>query len=204
MQIQGTYAYPGGVAPYPGVILLHMLGSNRAVWQQTGVADALLLNGYAVLSIDMRGHGDTGGDQDWLLAEDDLLRVWDFFVGQAEVDETKTAVIGASIGSNMALRTAVTQPAINTIVLLSPGLDYRGVTTDDQIPLYGNRPIFIVASSEDGYSADSSQQLHDLATGEKQFQLYDGAGHGTNMFASEPELTDLIIDWLRETFIRES
>jgi pimeloyl-ACP methyl ester carboxylesterase len=198
LEIQGTYAYPGGIAPYPGVMLLHMLGSNRAIWQETGVMDALLLNGYAVLAIDMRGHGDTGGSQDWALAEDDLLRVWDFFVNQPEVDGEKTAVIGASIGANMGLVTAVNQPAINTVILLSPGLDYRGVTTDDQIPLYGERPIFIAASSEDAYAADSSQQLHDLAQGQKQLQLYDGAGHGTTMFNHEPELTALILEWLKQ------
>lgn len=196
LQIHGTYAYPGGIAPYPGVLLLHMLGSNRTVWQETGVIDTLLRNGYAVLAIDMRGHGDSGGSQDWVLAEDDLLRAWDFFVNQAEVDGEKTAVIGASIGANMGLVTAVNQPAINTAILLSPGLDYRGVTTDDKMQLYGERPILIVASSEDSYAADSSQQLHDLALGNKQIQLYEGAGHGTTMFINEPELTELLLDWL--------
>lgn len=198
LQIQATYAFPGGVAPYPGVILLHMLGSNRAIWQETGVMDALLLNGYAVMAVDMRGHGETGGEQDWALVPDDMQRVWDYFVSQPEVDAAKTAVIGASIGSNMALVTGTNEPAINTVVLLSPGLDYRGVTTDDQLAAYGARPIFIIASSEDSYAANSSQTLYDLAQGEKQLQLYDGAGHGTTMFNNEPELTELILAWLGE------
>lgn len=198
LQIQATYAFPGGVAPYPGVILLHMLGSNRTIWQETGVIDALLRNGYAVMAVDMRGHGETGGEQDWALVPDDMQRVWDNFVSQPEVDSAKTAVIGASIGSNMALVTAVNEPAINTAILLSPGLDYRGVTTDDQIVAYDTRPVFIVASSEDSYAADSSQTLHDLAQGEKQLQLYDGAGHGTAMFSSEPGLTELILEWLKQ------
>ena len=152
--------------------------------------------------MDMRWHGDTGGMQDWVLAEDDLLRAWDFFVNQQEVDGAKTAVIGASIGANMGLKTAVNLPAINTAILLSPGLDYRGVTTADQIPLYGNRPLFIIASNEDSYAANSSQQLHDLALGDTKLQLYDGAGHGTTMFTNEPGLTDLIVDWLREAVNR--
>lgn len=198
LQIQATYAFPGGVAPYPGIILLHMLGSNRTIWEETGVMESLLLNGYAVLAVDMRGHGETGGEQDWELARDDMQRVWDYFVAQPETDETRTAVLGASIGANMSLITAVNHPAINTVILLSPGLDYRGVTTDDQIALYGDRPIFIVASNEDTYAAESSQQLHGLAQGEKQLQLYDGAGHGTTIFRNEPELINLILDWLRE------
>jgi hypothetical protein len=28
--------------------------------------------------------------------------------------------------------------------------------------------------------------------------MYNGAGHGTNMFGSEPELANLILNWLNE------
>jgi dienelactone hydrolase len=194
----GTYAYPGGIAPYPGVILLHMLGSDRGVWQSYGFMGTMLQNGYAVLAVDMRGHGDTGGTADWELARDDLQRVYQFFIDQPEVDGEQTAVIGASIGANMALVTAVNQPEINTVILLSPGLDYRGVTTEDQIVEYGRRPIMIVASEEDSQSASASQQLHDSAAGDKAITLYNGAGHGTTMFANEAALPGLILDWLRQ------
>ncbi len=197
-QIVATYAYPGGVAPYPGVMLLHMLGSNRSAWEDAGLVTQLLQNGYAVINVDMRGHGETGDDIDWTLAEDDFLRVWEYFVAQDEVNGEETAVIGASIGANMSLITAVNQPNINTAILLSPGLDYRGVTTEDAIINYGDRPIFIVASEEDGYAADSSRTLHEAATGEAELQLYNGAGHGTNMFSKEEGLPDLILNWLHQ------
>lgn len=198
LQIVATFATPGGVAPFPGVILLHMLGSNRAAWDDVGLTDQLLQNGYAVLNVDMRGHGETGGTADWQLAEDDLQWVWDYFVSQEAVDGEKTAVIGASIGANLSLVTAVNRPDINTVILLSPGLNYRDVTTDDAIIDYGSRPILIVASEEDGYAANSSRTLHDAAAGEAELQLFNGAGHGTSMFGKEPGLSDLILDWLRQ------
>ncbi|MCP4418817.1 MAG: hypothetical protein GY805_19550 [Chloroflexi bacterium] len=127
-----------------------------------------------------------------------MQRVWDYFVLQEAVNGEKTAVVGASIGSNLSLITAVNKPNINTVILLSPGLDYRGVTTEDAIIDYGSRPILIVASAEDSYAADSSRTLQEAATGQAELQLYDGAGHGTNMFNKEDGLPDLILDWLQQ------
>lgn len=198
LQIQAAYAHPGGEAPFPGVILFHMLGSNRTAWDEVGLTAQLLQNGFAVLNVDMRGHGETGGTVDWTLAEDDMQRVWDYFVSQEAVDEEKTAVIGASIGSNLSLVTAVNRPNVSTVILLSPGLDYRGVTTEDAIIEYGDRPILIVASEEDSYAADSSRTLNEAAAGKAELQLYNGAGHGTSMFNNEAGLPDLILDWLRQ------
>ncbi len=199
LEIQTTYATPGGEAPFPGIILLHMLGSNRQIWESTGMIDALRLQGYAVLAIDMRGHGETGGDRDWALAREDFSMIYDQFVMFPEVDAAKTAVIGGSIGSNMSLALGVDRPQIQTAILLSPGLDYRGVTTDDLIVQYEDRPILIVASEEDGYSADSSRTLFETAVN-AELEIFNGAGHGTTMLSNEPFLEELIVNWLTDAF----
>lgn len=198
LTIHAAYATPAGAGPFPGVMLLHMLGSSRQAWADAGLLDALLQNGVAVLAVDMRGHGDTGGSQNWTLAADDLQRAWTFLSEQPQVDAGRTAVIGASIGANMALITGAEQPAVRTVVLLSPGLDYRGVTTEDALAAYGQRPLLIVASGEDGYAADSSQTLAEAAGETAVLRLFDGAGHGTAMFNREPALTPLILDWLNQ------
>jgi dienelactone hydrolase len=194
LMIAGTF-YPGsGDGPRPGVILLHMNGGRRQDWDE--VAPELAAGGYAVLAIDMRGFGDTGGSVDWDAAAADAQAAWSYLAGREDVDESRTAAIGASIGSSMALVAGANEAEINGVVLLSPGLDYFGVTTDDAMVQYGERPVLIVASEEDALSADSSRALHDLALGEAQLEMYEGAEHGTNMFAARPELTGLIVDWL--------
>lgn len=193
--VVGTFYAPSGTgSPWPGVILLHMLGSDRTSWD--GFARQLTAAGYAAFAVDMRGHGDTGGARDFKQAAGDLQRVWRYFSARREVDAKRTAVVGASIGANMALITGALQPAIKTVVLLSPGLDYRGVTTEGAVVDYGDRPVLIVASREDTYPADSCRQLELLAKGASQLVMYDGAGHGTDMFGPEPELAALIIAWL--------
>jgi len=198
LPLQATLYTPGGSEPLPGVILLHMLGSDRQIWDDNGFAIALVENGYAVLTVDMRGHGETGSSIDWLLAPEDLRRVWEYFTSLEAVDPQHTALIGASIGSNLALQIAADQPAISTVILLSPGLDYRGVTTEVPLQQYGSRPILIVASEEDVYAADSSRTLTDLAQGESQLEMCNGAGHGTRMFNAQPELSSLLLTWLEQ------
>ena len=131
--IQATLLTPLTSGAAPGVILLHMLGDDRTVWGEVGLAADLVDAGYAVLAVDMRGHGETGGAQDWALAADDLARVWDDFAARDTVDEARTAIVGASIGANMALGLGADRPEVRGVVLLSPGLDYRGVTTADRL-----------------------------------------------------------------------
>ena len=200
--IRGTLLLPLTSGADPGVILLHMLGDDRTVWGEVGLAADLVAAGYAVLVVDMRGHGETGGAPDWTLAADDLGRVWDDFTARDTVDKARTAVVGASIGANMALRLGADRPDVGAVVLLSPGLDYRGVTTADQLAVYGDRPLLLVASEDDAYSVDSVRALAEAANG-AEVQMFENAGHGTNMFAAEPELAALIIGWLDEQLATE-
>ena len=195
LEVVGTLYKPAqSGARLPGVLLLHMLGSDRTAWEE--FAFRLALEGYVALAVDMRGHGDTGGDRDFNKAAQDLLQVWEYFSKRPEIDGDSTAVVGASIGANMALVTAAKKPAIDTVVLLSPGLVYREVSTEDAIVEFGDRPLMIVAGEEDTYSAQSSQKLKQLSAGEAKLRLYTGASHGTDLLTSQPELAGEIIAWL--------
>lgn len=195
LDLAGTFYAPiDEPSPWPGVILLHMLGGSRKSWDE--YAEEFANAGYAVLSIDLRGHGETGGAVDWKSAETDLQQAWSYFTSRPEIDPDRTGFIGASIGANLALIAGANEPDIKTVVLLSPGLSYAGVGTESAMASYGERLVFIVASQEDTYAASSSGELDELALGESQLIMYEGAGHGTFMFRAEPALSQLIIDWL--------
>jgi alpha-beta hydrolase superfamily lysophospholipase len=204
--IAATYYPPQLPGQRPSVILLHMLNRTRADW--TGFARALSEAGYATLAIDLRGHGEsTRGVGSWqgFTPDDFGAMVQDVAAGHAylkkapDADGGRLAVIGASIGANVALRYGAREPSVRTLVLLSPGLDYRGVTTAEAMGAYGGRPVLIAASREDGYSAQSSSRLDNLARGRHRLDLYNGAGHGTRMFPKVPELETTILEWLAST-----
>ncbi len=192
LEIQGDYyASSGGQA----VLLLHMLGGRRADWDS--LIPYLTTEGYTVLAVDMRGHGETRGSQEWALAEQDVQTLLDWL---REQGAEEIALVGASIGSNLALRGMANDEAVVTAIALSPGLDYRGVTTEDAIEAIGRRPVLLVAERVDRYSADSVAQLFALATGLVQVRIGTSAAHGTNMLGGTESLEKVIAAWLAEHF----
>jgi acetyl esterase/lipase len=111
IDLAGTLYVPVDLpAPRPGVILLHMLRQDRSSWDAFArqLADA----GYTALSVDLRGHGETGGVVDWDLAVADLQQAWQFLAGKDEINQDRTALIGASIGANLALIAAAEEASV--------------------------------------------------------------------------------------------
>lgn len=197
LEIHGTFRTGNADQPRPGVLLLHMVSGKRADWLP--FADVLVAGGYAVLAIDLRGHGDTRGGVDWDLASRDIPLVLDSLAARPEVDPERVAIAGASIGANLALVTAAEDPEVDAILLLSPGLDYYGIQTEEAMEIYGSRPALIVVGESDAYAASSSQKLAEIAAN-AELQVYPGPMHGTQLFYTEdpPEPATLMLDWLDE------
>ena len=195
LALVGTLNTNGTGSPQPGVLLLHMLGGKRSDWDETGFINLLNEEGYATLTLDLRGHGDSRAEVDWAKAEEDINIVWEWFTTQPEVDSANSMIIGASIGSNLALRTAANQPTAKAAVLLSPGLNYREVTTDDAIATL-DRPVLMVAMTLDSYSADSVVSLNEINPDHSIASIEEGSAHGTRMFGPYEGLEALIIEFL--------
>jgi dienelactone hydrolase len=206
--IIGTYYVPAG-EKLPSLILLHMLGRTRSDWEQ--FAKRLKKEGYAVLSIDLRGHGESTdqkgkdrsyrdfSEEEWRDTVKDIQAATKFLRRKKEIDPDKISIIGASIGANLALNYADLDKKIRALVLLSPGLNYRGVKTKEAVKRYGARPVLLVASKDDRGSFNAIDELGKLAKGNKKLVKYKKAGHGTRMFGKEsPDLTNAIINWLKE------
>jgi alpha-beta hydrolase superfamily lysophospholipase len=189
-------AYSYWAAHGPGVILVHQLPSNRHSWD--ALAPDLHAKGYAVVAIDYRGRGESGGRlaaaKDFQDIALDMAAAKQFIRGQAGVDGRRLAIIGASIGANHALLAGVNDPGVKTAILLSPGLDYRSVKTADAARTF-KRPILIAASDEDTYAAESSRELDRLAAEPKELIIYTGAGHGTDMLRGT-DLQERLLRWL--------
>jgi alpha-beta hydrolase superfamily lysophospholipase len=194
LTLKGTY-YPAAEAPVPGVLLLHMYGRNRADWAD--FARRLQSAGVASLAIDLRGHGETREDEDWELAQQDVLSAHAWLASQAGVAAERTGVVGASIGANLALWLGAEEPGLDAVALLSPGFEYFRVRIEGLIERYGDRPVFLAASQDDRYSADTVQALATAASGPAELVVYETAGHGTDMFAAEPDLADRVLDFLQ-------
>jgi pimeloyl-ACP methyl ester carboxylesterase len=193
VHIQGTYYRPAAVDA-PGVVLLHMLGRNRGDWDT--FARQLQDAGYGVIAIDLRGHGESEGEREWDKMTQDAAIAASFIRSRPEINPDRIALIGASIGANIAINYGAQDPEVAGVALLSPGLNYRGVTTEDAVKQYGVRPLFIAASSEDDYAAKSARKLDSLAQGPHQLLILENQGHGTQMLGKDNGLEEALQQWL--------
>ncbi|MBI2499593.1 alpha/beta fold hydrolase [Candidatus Woesearchaeota archaeon] len=170
-----------------GIVLLHMLGKNKESW--FNFSKELNEKGYSVIVLDLRGHGKSELNYKDFSEKDFNNMIYDAKAGKEYLGLNKVAVIGASIGANTALKVA---DEFSTGVLLSPGLNFRGI---DITNAKSSKPILIVASEDDKYSADTSKEIKNNLKNSK-LEVYKNKGHGTNML--DEETKELIFGWLDE------
>ncbi len=195
LTLKGTFygAVPNAA---PGVLLLHMYDQTRADWDE--LAKLLQDVGIASLAIDLRGHGQTGGGEDWQLAPLDVAAALEWLAARDDVDAERLGAVGASIGANLTMVLGSSDTRVDAIGLLSPGFDYFRVEIGGLILAYGDRPALFAASEGDGYSADTVRAMDSQAIGPTVLLVYPGAAHGTDMFDTQPSLIDDIVDFLVE------
>lgn len=182
-------------------ILLHMMPATKESWDT--IAKVLLEHGVASLAVDMRGHGKStmGGTLDYKQFNEeqqqakhlDLEAALEWAHTQG-FDGEHIILIGASIGANLAIRALAQHPDLPLAIALSPGLNYRGVSTDDAIvKIRPNQKVVLVASDDDDRpSWDSVHELHRLNPSTVLIERH-GLGHGTNMTDRDPSLVEELL-----------
>jgi len=195
VNIAATY-YPG---EGDGIILLHMLNHDRSTYDN--FARSLMAEGYSVVSIDLRGHGES--DLNWQEFNDHEREEFNDFVNmEADVLAAKKflnrkgifvkRIVGASIGANIALRYAANNPEVEKLVLLSPGVNYKGVKISDAATTYAGDVLLIYAKNDEP-AADAGERIPSRFLGKYRTLESPGSKHGTELL---PEFDNKIIDWL--------
>jgi dienelactone hydrolase len=198
----------------PAVVLTHMLGQKKEDWLP--LVPKLTAAGFVVVAYDMRGHGasvDGSGKTaswqqfkaaDWEAAERDVLKVRDWLLTEKKdlVDADRIVLAGASIGANLSLRALAADSKLRGAVLLSAGLNYKGVQTEAPAgKLADGQKLALVATKEDsrGECARTVDVLA-KAAGDKAFlkKVYDGDDHGTRMFGKVAGVEDEVVKALEK------
>lgn len=182
----------------PAVLLLHQFGSNRGAWSP--LIPPLLEAGYDVLAVDLRGFGDSEAPNDWELATGDVQGWLDWLREQEGVRAEAISIVGASIGSNLALIGCANDEACVTAIALSPGLNYFDTMPEESVTTgLRERSALLVAGQSDRESAEAVKQMAMNARGEIGLQLFKNSTHGTDMFRV-PSMRDrvigMIVQWL--------
>ena len=138
----------------PVVVVAHGYSADRA--SMSGLARSLAEAGYAVLSIDLRGHGsNTNRFQGDL--RDDIDAAVDWAQTSPYVDGDQLAVLGHSMGAGAVLDFATLDGRPKAVVPLSGGW----IVNDGVVPA---NTLFVVASGDPGRIHDRQEELaEDLA-----------------------------------------
>ena len=205
----------------PVVILLHDLGGNKSDWlNDTDTYVALLERGYAVLAIDMRGHGQTPlPDARRVLELIDLeLSFFDvhaalvWLQSQSKVDVSRIAVVGTGSGGNVAYVSSGRMPElIKTGVSLSPGLwgaaSLEPLVIGSGLEPFGPRSMLFMAGDQDQIQAgdvilsyaEFARSLEAQTAEPKDVRVFpDSADHGFALLDNVAEAQDLFFLWLEE------
>ena len=212
--IKATAYYPKTKqTTYPTVVLLHSIGYSSSQWGD--LPKKLIESGYAVLAIDLRGHGKSVYDakfrkKSWVYFKNEtFIKYPDDVI--AIIKEVKNAtkklsfndwaIIGGDIGANTAVTVAKkSQVKPRALVLLSPSLSFKGVYIPVDMAELGSIPIYTVASEKDNYSISEQKKLTKFAQGEFAINNVPSGGMGMMLIKTNPEITTSIIEWLDKKF----
>jgi len=179
---------------------LHMMPATKESWRT--FAETMQGRGYTSLAIDLRGHGQSEDGPDGYKSFSDRVHqksIHDLdaavrFLEEQGATADRIILIGASIGANVSLKYLVKNPEYKKAVLLSPGLNYRGLQGEVLAKkLRSDQRLLIVASRDDerpdGNAAEFAQTVFEALPGKEASSLiiYGAGGHGTELLAIEGE-----------------
>lgn len=200
--------YSNKAARYVG-ILIH----QRPLTKESFDDFAKFLNkeGYALLALDLRGHGESTQsafgklDYNKFTPEEEQKSIIDLeaaslFLEKNGFPKERQFLIGASIGANLSFQFLSENPEIKGAVLLSPGLNYRGIILEKfKREGIGNK-IFVVSALDDSQAVEGGRALKSWYP-EAVYLEYQSGGHGINLFKTQKDLQEKILNWLREKLI---
>jgi pimeloyl-ACP methyl ester carboxylesterase len=203
VRLHASFDLPSGApAPIPAVLLLHGFGEDRAVWDKFKAQ--LLGKGWAVMALDLRGHGQSKtknqqpitADAAWRMSSQefplDVGPALDWLKAHPRLDSHKIVVIGYDVGANLALIAAGRFSEVRTVVAVKPNaaesLAMAGSAQD-----FTPRSALIVADQTET-SRIQPYVRNPLRT------LAAGASAGTAQAFQNTQITDAIFQWLKETY----
>jgi pimeloyl-ACP methyl ester carboxylesterase len=190
------------------ILLVHGASGSQAAWNP--YLDSFLNNGWTVVTVDMRGHGESvlpdNGSSHWCRSWEsvkdnmgpDLSHVADYVTER--YGDIHIAAMGGSMGGNSALLAAAENDAVDAVILLSSGLARPRFELAEVLTQYGaERPLLVIAAEGDHESYDAGTRVAELRPQTTMHVIPRSCTHAEPLLGEEPELLPYIMQWLRDT-----
>lgn len=190
----------------PAVVLVHGFSSDRV--NTSALARRIAQNGYGVLAIDVRGHGENRNSFLESKSEDglreDVKNAVEFLRQSNLVDGSRIVVMGHSMGASAALDYATHDANVKGAVMISGGFSLEG-------PDRPRNTLFIFAENDPIFIKETSTTLATHLAGADKIDLgkvygdfaagtaveaiqIEGVNHVTIMWSADASRT--ILQWL--------
>jgi pimeloyl-ACP methyl ester carboxylesterase len=204
VELHASFELPAGVpAPIPAVLLLHGYGEDRSVWKN--FSRELINRGWAVMSLDLRGHGESRlknqrpiqPSPDWRtnLHEFpvDLDPALDWLKSRPRVDNSKIVVIGSDVGANLALIASGRFGEVRTVVAVKPN-------PDESLALAGSAQDFQPRSALIWVGSQAeADRFKGMVKAPSRVMVAPRSG-GTAEWFADKQVQDGIFQWLKATY----
>jgi fermentation-respiration switch protein FrsA (DUF1100 family) len=214
---RGAATHPPPPPPWPGVVIVHGAGSRKE--NHADFARLATASGWAALTFDLPGHGESGGEMSGN-AVDDVIRMVRLLAAQEGVDARRVAVRGSSLGGFLAILAAARATEIAGVIAIcpaSPDRLSRGVRRGelemrvsdplamqawlaaqdlgDAVERIGGRPLILMHAEGDlRIPFDRSEELFERAGDPRKLVVVPGGTHRT--VQHDPELQAIGLLWL--------
>lgn len=208
LSLVGTYFAPHDTKhKAPGALLVHDAGGSRA--DMEALALRLQKTGFAALTIDLRGHGESAtAELDWKkLDADGQTRNWafmtrdvkagvDLLLSQKTVHSTTVSLIGYGAGCTLVARHATRDDKVRDLVLLNPQAEQLGFTlAKDMVELAG-LPTCIGVGKEDAATAKRMGDIANHGEGEDPTEIMISKGDAAGLL-EDAKLGSDVVRWMK-------
>ncbi len=211
VHLTGDWYLPEGDqdASFPAVLLLHGFGQDRHLWEDF-IQNQLLPGGFAALSLDLRGHGDskTQGNTSISAASSwrtdpnqfprDLGPAIRWLKNRHDVDGNRIAVVGCDLGGDLAFVASGKYEDVRAAVVVSGNVENAKRLSDSSANFEPHSILYLAAKGDSG-AEESARQFDKLTGFPVRMQIFENSqAHGSKILEDIPEAAPLIVDWLKK------
>ena len=196
---------------FPSVVLLHSLGYSSEWWEN--LPDELLKKGYAVVLIDLRGHGNSVYNPKLVKVSwknltkkafarypDDMVMVIKYIENDNKrVFFDNWAVVGSDIGAStavLAIDKLNTKP--KTIVMLTPVINAKGLYIPIKFAEMDNIDVLSIIGNSDKNGEYANGYLKKFAQSTFTEYISGSSSSGMLLLKNDKTLAGVITGWIQQ------
>jgi dienelactone hydrolase len=211
IHLAGTFFPVSKSGKAPGVVLVHDAGADRS--SLANLAEYLQKKGVNVLTVDLRGHGESATkDLAWTSLADERARagLWSFAAidvrtavdwlrEQDNVHSARVGVVGIGIGGSLALSEALDDRDTSAVALIAPVAENHGYNLSRSLSDLAGLPTLILAPKDARSDAERLQTSAHSANGGEPYVTVTTLKTESGSTLEDKRLGSELAKWLKAT-----